>query len=289
MELLNDMALFVEVAKARSFRGAAEIIGVPNSTLSRRVAHLERTIGLRLLHRTTRRIELTEAGLIYFERCRRIVDEARLAHEQLGGMLEQPSGLLRVSFPAEFATGYLLPIISDFAEAYPGITFDFELTERPIDPVSEPFDVVIQLGEPAISHLIARPLARLQPYLYSSPGYLEAREVLKHPSDLVRHACLYWMKDNVLKLGNGTEAAEISVTGRFRLNNVAMIRGLAARNKGIALLPEEVVADEVSQGKLVRVLPQWSGAPMPFFAVTETRLLPAKTQRFIEFLKSRLK
>ena len=97
MELLNDMALFVEVVKARSFRRAAEVIGMPNSTLSRRISGLEKAIGLRLLHRTTRRIELTEAGRLYFERCKRIVDEARLAHEQLGEMLAQPSGVLRLA------------------------------------------------------------------------------------------------------------------------------------------------------------------------------------------------
>jgi DNA-binding transcriptional LysR family regulator len=107
MELLNDMAVFVEVVKARSFRRAAEAIGMPNSTLSRRISGLEKAIGLRLLHRTTRRIELTEAGQLYFERCKRIVDEARLAHEQLGEMLAQPSGVLRVSLPVDFATIYL--------------------------------------------------------------------------------------------------------------------------------------------------------------------------------------
>ncbi|UXT85171.1 LysR family transcriptional regulator [Agrobacterium tumefaciens] len=289
MELLNDMALFVEVAKARSFRGAAEIIGVPNSTLSRRVAHLEKTIGLRLLHRTTRRIELTEAGLIYFERCRRIVDEAKLAHEQLGEMLEQPTGLLRVSFPVEFATGYLVPIIAEFSEKYPGITFDFELTERPVDPVAEPFDVVIQMGEPGTSHLIARPLARLKSFLYASPGYLALRGEPRHPNELGQHECLYWMRDNVWKLTDGKVTVEAKVNGRFRLNSVALIRGLAALDKGIVILPDKVVADELKQGKLQRLLPDWSGAPMPFFAITETRLLPAKTQRFIEFLKTKLK
>src|SRR2546426_11703780 len=104
MALLNDMALFVEVVKVRSFRRAAETIGMPNSTLSRRISALEKAIGLRLLHRTTRRIELTEAGQLYFERSKRIVDEARLAHEQLGEMLAQPSGLLRVSWISEPST-----------------------------------------------------------------------------------------------------------------------------------------------------------------------------------------
>jgi DNA-binding transcriptional LysR family regulator len=102
MELLNDMALFVEVVKARGFRPAAAAVGVPNSTLSRRISGLEKAIGLRLLHRTTRKIELTEAGLIYFERCKRIVDEARLAHEQLGQMLAQPvNQVLRTSSTRE--------------------------------------------------------------------------------------------------------------------------------------------------------------------------------------------
>src|SRR6266568_1007084 len=121
MEMLNDMALFVEVAKARSFRSAAKSLEMPNSTLSRRIGLLEKEIGLRLLNRTTRKIELTEAGQLYFERCKRIVDEARLAHEQLGEMLAQPSGLLRVSLPVDFANTYLAPLVAEFAHRYPGI------------------------------------------------------------------------------------------------------------------------------------------------------------------------
>jgi DNA-binding transcriptional LysR family regulator len=116
MEFLNDMALFVEVVKARSFRRAATILGMPNSTLSRRISLLEKAIGLRLLHRTTRKLELTEAGQVYYERSRHIVEEARLAHEELGDMLAQPSGLLRVSLPVDFSTTYLAPLIAAFAQ-----------------------------------------------------------------------------------------------------------------------------------------------------------------------------
>ena len=113
MEFLNDMALFVEVVKAKGFRSAADTIGMPNSTLSRRISALEKAIGLRLLHRTTRKIELTEAGQIYYERCKRIVDEARLAHEQLGKMLAQPSGVLRTSLPVDFTVAYLAPLVAN--------------------------------------------------------------------------------------------------------------------------------------------------------------------------------
>lgn len=285
MELLNDMALFVEVVKARGFRHAAEAVGMPNSTVSRRISALEKAIGLRLLHRTTRKIELTEAGQIYFERCKRIVDEARLAHEQLGEMLAQPSGMLRASLPVDFANIYLAPFIAEFARRYPGITFDFDLTPRRVDLVSEPFDVAIRMGKPPDSNLIARPLANLPCYLYASPRYLEQSGEPRHPSDLPRHECLVFPKANTWTLHNADESVEVAVGGRFQLNSVGLIRRLASLDLGIAVLPEQIVAEDVALVRLRRILPDWEGSPTPVYAITETRLLPAKTQRFIEFLR----
>ncbi|NTZ64130.1 LysR family transcriptional regulator [Agrobacterium tumefaciens] len=280
------MALFVEVVKARSFRGAAETMGMPNSTLSRRIGLLEKAIGLRLLHRTTRRIELTEAGQIYFERCKRIVDEARLAHEQLGEMLAQPSGMLRVSLPVDFATTFLAPQIAEFARRYPGISFDFDLTPRRVDLVTEPFDVAIRMGDQLDSNLIARPIAVLPRYLYASPRYLELYGEPHEPSDLSGHECLRMRASaNVWTLDRDSEAIEVTVGGRFQLNSIGMMRRLAAFDLGIVMLAEEIVADEMVSGRLRRVLPNWQATPVPVYAVTETRLLPAKTQRFIEFLR----
>lgn len=289
MELLNDMALFVEVVKARSFRKAAETIHVPNSTLSRRISLLEKAIGLRLLHRTTRRIELTEAGQIYYERCRRIVEEARLAHEQLGGILEQPIGMLRVSLPVDFANTYLAPLIAEFAERYPGISFEFDLTPRRVDLVAEPFDVAIRMGEQEPSHMIARPLASLSQHLYASPRYLERHGEPGTPATLADHQCLCMLKTKAWTLSNGTETVETAIGGRFRLNSIGMIRRLASLGMGIANLPEEIVSEELDDNRLQRVLPKWQGSPTPVYAVTETRLIPAKTQRFIEFLRERLR
>lgn len=288
MDFLNDMALYVEVVKAMSFRRAAEATGVPNSTLSRRINALEKAIGLRLLHRTTRKIELTEAGQIYYERCRRIVDEARLAHEQLGEMLAQPSGLLRASLPVDFASIFLAPLIAEFADRYPGIRFEFDLTPRRVDLVAEPFDVAIRMGEPPDSNLIARLLTRLPGRLYASPHYLERSGEPTHPSDLARHECLGFPKNDVWTLHNGGEAVEVNIGGRYVLNSVGLFRRLATLDQGIILLPEEVVAEDLESGRLKHILPQWQGAPVPVYALTETRLLPAKTQRFIEFLRERL-
>ncbi|SPA22091.1 putative transcriptional regulator, LysR family [Cupriavidus taiwanensis] len=288
MELLNDMALFVEVVKAKGFRSAGEAMGMPNSTLSRRISGLEKAIGLRLLHRTTRKIELTEAGQIYFERCKRIVDEARLAHEQLGEMLAQPSGVLRASMPVDFAVTYLAPLIAEFAGLYPGITFDFDLTARRVDLVSEPFDVAIRIGESDSSQLIARALGSLTPYLYASPGYLERSGEPAKPSDLARHECLGILKAGSWTLLDGKRTVTVSVGGRFTLNNIGMIRRLATHDMGVILMPEEIAADDLASGKLQRIMPAWHGTPLPVYAITETRLLPAKTQRFIEFLRERL-
>ncbi|MBP5086009.1 LysR family transcriptional regulator [Pseudomonas chlororaphis] len=290
MELLNDMALFVEVVKARSFRRAAEAMGMPNSTLSRRISGLEKAIGLRLLHRTTRKIELTEAGQLYFDRCKRIVEEARLAHEQLGEMLARPSGLLRASLPVDFATIYLAPLIAEFASRYPGISFDFDLTPRQVDLISEPVDLVIRMGEPPSSNLIARKLASLPRYLYASPAYLERFGEPAHPRELAGHECLRLRspKTDNWTLSRPGETLEVEVGGRFQLNSVGLIRRLATLDLGIAVLAQGIVTEELANGSLRRVMPQWQASPIPVYALTETRLLPAKTQRFIEFLRERL-
>ncbi|MBD8213381.1 LysR family transcriptional regulator [Erwinia persicina] len=290
MELLNDMALFVEVARARSFRKAAEAVGMPNSTLSRRISALEKAIGLRLLHRTTRKIELTEAGQLYYARSKPIVEEARLVHEQLGEMLEQPGGTLRISLPVDFATLYLTPLIADFAAHYPGIRFEFDLTPRRVDLVTEPFDVAIRMGKLEDSGLIARLIGRHSRYLYASPDYIGASGTPATPTDLAAHECLCMTKVPTWHLQQSKSKAEVEVGvhGRFTLNSVGMIRTLALKHQGIALLPEKIVADDLASGQLMRVLPEWKGSAVSIYAVTETRLTPARTQRFIEFLSSRL-
>jgi DNA-binding transcriptional LysR family regulator len=288
---LSDMALFVEVAKAMSFRGAAAAIGVPNSTLSRRVSALEKAIGLRLLHRTTRKIELTEAGRIYFERCKRIVDEARLAHEQLGDMLAQPSGVLRASLPVGFANAFLAPLVAEFASRYPAITFEFDLSPRRADLVTEPVDVAIRMGESRDSTLISRQITQLPRHLYASLRYIEGAGELSHPRDLAAHDCLRLRSEltDIWTLLHSRESVAAPVQGRFLLNDVGMIQRLAILGCGIAMLAEAVAAEDVAHGRLRRVLPEWQAPPIAVYAITETRLLPAKTQLFIEFLRASLR
>lgn len=296
MELLNYMRLFVEVARTKSFRRAADALDMPNSTVSRHIAELEKTVGLRLLNRSTRKVELTEAGEVYFRRCQSIVEEAQIAHESLLEVAERPTGTLRVSMPVDFATGYLAPIIADFAKAYPLITFEFDLSPRHINLQAEPFDLAIRIGPPPTtpSTLVARPIAMLPRYLYASPEYLKNAAPLTHPDDLDRHeVCLV---DSAARLGRvartfyrGDESIDVRIGTRFAMNSVALSRALALRGVGLAVLDNVLALDDVTSGRLVRVLPDWNLAPLQVHAVTETRLLPARARLFIEFLKTRLR
>lgn len=181
-------------------------------------------------------------------------------------------------------------LIAEFARRYPGITFEFDLTPRLVDLVAEPFDVAIRMGEPEDSSLIARQLARLPRYLYASPRYLELSGEPRQPANLAQHECLRFgtAKADMWTLHHEAETIKVAVGGRFLLNSVGMTKRLAALDLGIAMLAEEIVADDLAAGRLRRVLPQWQATPVPVYAITETRLLPAKTQRFIDFLRERL-
>lgn len=289
MDYLNDMALFVEVVKANSFRRAAEAAGVPASTLSRRISALEKRIGLKLLNRTTRRIEMTEAGATYYQRCKSIVDEARVAHEELGDLVAHPSGTLRVSLPVDFATVYLSPLLPEFAELYPGIDFELDLTPRRVDLMTEPFDLAIRVGQPENPNLIARVIARTTARLYAAPDYLARRGAPAHPADLAHHECLSLRKGVRWSMLRDTETHEFEPSGRFHVNSISMMRRLAVQGLGITFLPERILRDDLHSGALVPVLPGWQSPATPIYAVTSTRLVPARTQRFIDFLTRALR
>lgn len=185
---------------------------------------------------------------------------------------------------------YLASIVVAFARRYPGLTFDFDLTPRRVNLVSEPVDVAIRMGELPDSPMIARLLARLSAQLYASPRYLEMAGEPDYPGAMAGHQCLAFPRGRKWTLhSEGGDAVEVEVGGRFQVNSVGMFKRLAALDMGIVMLPREVVAEDLAADLLRRVLPGWRGASTPVYALTETRLLPAKTQRFIEFLQEHLR
>ena len=290
MDIFKNMELFIEVASAGGFRAAADRLGMPNSTVSRRISELERDIGLRLFNRTTRRVELTEAGRLYFERCRQIIDEARLAREELSGMVSQPSGLIRASVPVDFTLVYLSEVLVDFQRLYPGIRLDLDVTPRQSNLISDPVDLTIRIGEPRDPQLIARKMATLKLALFAAPAYLAAQGAPQTPQDLLNHNCLR-VADGPWKLFNNRTGDEdvVAVTGSFKANNIGLLQKMALQGMGVVALTQELVRDDIDAGRLVRLLPEWRPPATTVHALTETRLLPAKVRVFIDFLIHRLK
>ena len=204
-------------------------------------------------------------------------------------MVERPTGTLRVSMPADLATDHLAPIIADFAKMYPLIAFEFDLPPRQVDLQTEPIDLAIRIGPPPMAPLtlVARPIAVLPRYLYASLEYLKSAAPLTHPSDLARHVvCIVEGATRSWEVARtfyrGDESVDMMIGTRFAMNSVTLIRGLV----GLAVLNDMLARDDVTLGRLVRVLPDWSHAPAQVYALTETRLLPARTRLFIDFLSS---
>ena len=291
LSALHDMTLFVEVARTENFSRASRNLGVPGATLSRRIAAMEREFGVRLFDRTTRRVELTEAGRRYFERCAHLVDEARLAQEALRDGAERPSGHICVSMPVDLGVHYIGPLLPDFVRQYPGITFDLDLSPRHADLIGEHLDVALRLGTVKQENLVARRIGSIEQALFASPAYLDLRGRPAQPADLVEHECIVLRGSQghaTWKLQRDGEAAEVAVRGRFMVNNLGLMRLLAERGMGIAVLAPSLVRDVVADGRLAPVLPEWTKPRLPIHAVMSSRLQPASVKALLDFLASLL-
>ncbi|GAB2889929.1 LysR family transcriptional regulator [Paralcaligenes sp. KSB-10] len=288
---LDDIALFVEVAKRKSFSRAAEALEMPVSTLSRRINELERIIAVRLLNRSTRKIELTEAGSVYFERCQHIVAEARIAHEQLLEVAQQPKGRLRISMPTSFSVSFMPAILRGFCELYPDIECEIDLGISPIDLLADSFDIVFRFGAQPDSGVISRRISNVAVCLYASSAYLARHGTPAVPADLAQHQCLRssaGREGSTWVLTSGSKVEEVTVSGRLAINNIGMLQRMTTQGMGIAPLPNHCsVATDLAE-RLQRVLPEWEFKPIPLMALFPSRMMPVKVRAFIEYLQARL-
>lgn len=289
MDLFKNMDLFIEVARAGGFRRAAEALGLPNSTVSRRIAELESEVGVRLFARTTRKVELTEAGRVYFDRCWRIVEEAKRAREELSGGKEKPAGIIRASLPVDLAMLRLGAIMAEFVGLYPDVRFKLDLSPRRTDLISEPIDLAIRVGAPTEPNLIARKIGDFDGGLFASPHYLATRGAPARPEDLADHDCLRVNERPWTLNGRKTkESVVVAVDGPFVANNPGLLRSLALRDLGVIQSSREFAIDDLTQGRLMPVLEDWAPPPFSVYAITESRLLPLRVRRFIEFMSARM-
>lgn len=295
MQLLRDMALFVEVVRTRSFTTAAANLDMPASTLSRRIAGLEHSLGLTLLARTTRRVDVTDAGADYFARSAHLVEEARVAHEQIRRGAAIATGTLRLSCTPDFSAFYLPPLLEAFTRQHPSVNVELDLSPRLVDLYSEQLDAAVRIGSLPDSGLVARRLGTLSRGLFASPAYLNNAGMPASPQDLAAHMCVRLQSGDTgrawhLSTGrpNDNEPLRVEVGGRFVAGSVSMVRELVLRGAGIGAIDRLIVREDVEQGRLVHVLPDWAMAPSPVHLLTVSRFAPARVRLFGDLLAERL-
>jgi DNA-binding transcriptional LysR family regulator len=289
MQLLRDIALFVEVVNTKSFTMAAAHLGIPASTLSRRISGLERQIGLHLLNRTTRKVNVTEAGAAYYAKCAHLVEEARIAHEDLLDNHTQAKGTLRLSCSADFANHYLPDVLIQYTQRYPQVTVELDLTSRLVDLVAENFDAALRFGKLPDSGLVAKTIAQIQPILVAASSYLQNAPALTGPEQLAQHMCIRMNSRDSgsrWKLINRRSGAiqVIPVQGHFAIASISLNKKLALQGGGIAAIDQVLVQKEMDTGQLVQVLPQWKLLPVDLHLLTPSRLMPARVRLFGEML-----
>ncbi len=290
----NDLLIFARVADAGSFSRAAERMGLPKSTVSRRISLLEEQLGERLMLRTTRRLTLTEFGQQLLEHAQLVAAEVDAVKALSEYRQERPSGRLRVSMPSDVATILLTDMLAAFITLHPAVSLELDLSPRRVDLFAENFDLAIRMGSlPDDASLAARRIAVFPSGLYASPGYLAEHGEPATPADLAQH-------DGLNLLGRNGEAVEWTlICGDQRwqgspprgaiANSPELLINLARASAGITAVPEYFAAPSVRRGELRRVLPQWQlPAHSAWVVFPGRRLMPAKTRAFIDMLEAAL-
>jgi DNA-binding transcriptional LysR family regulator len=290
----NDLLIFARVADAGSFSRAAERLGLPKSTVSRRITQLEERLGERLMLRTTRRLSLTEFGRQLLEHARQVAAEVDAVKALSEHRQARPSGRLRVSMPSDFATLLLTDMLAAFVALHPGVSLELDLSPRRVDLLGENFDLAVRMGDlPDDTLLAARRIAVFSRGLYAAPAYLAERGEPATPEELLQHDALHLARRDgeaaPWTLGRGELQWQGTPPGRFAANSPELLIGIAGAGGGIAAVPDVFAAPSVRRGALRRILPEWCLPQSVAWAVFPgRRLMPAKTRAFIDMLEAAL-
>lgn len=291
MDRLQAMQLFVRVVDSGSYTAAAEQMEISRALASKLIQALEEQLGVRLLHRTTRRLSLTEAGESYYQRASEILAQLAEAEAEAAELQAEPRGRLRVSAPMSFAVRHVGGLLAEFQHRFPRIELELNLNDRQVDLVEEGFDLAIRIARLADSSLVARRLAPARLAVVASPAYLERHGTPATPADLARHNCLIYTltpRPGEWVFMHGEERVAVHVHGNLRVNNGDVIARAAVDGGGIALSPTFMIGDELRSGSLVPLLVDWQMPEPGIYAIYPPgRALPAKTRSLIDFLAER--
>ena len=291
MEDLQRMAIFAAVVEAKGFSEAARRLGMSKSLVSKQVARLEKSVGARLLHRTTRSMSLTEAGAAFYEHCARIVEEQEQALAAVSRLHSGPRGQLRISAPVAFGTVHIAPALPEFLDRYREVRIDMAIADRFVDLAEEGFDMAVRISAEPGPNLVARRLAPVNRKLCATPAYFKRHGIPRTPADLARHNCLTYTHSepgDVWHLRGPDGDIDVRVTGNLRLNDDEALSAAVLGGLGVALLPTFLVGRDLQAGRLRAVLSNYVPAERHIHAVwLPNRHLPAKVRAFVDFLRER--
>ncbi|MEE3635092.1 LysR substrate-binding domain-containing protein [Pseudomonas sp. AL 58] len=290
MNQVSELAFFAQLIKMGSLAATARELNLTPPAVSKRLAHLEQRLGVRLLNRTTRSISLTAEGELYLINAQRILGEIEEMERQVSSSRAEPKGLLRVNAPLGFGRTHVGPAISSFLRRYPEVEVQLHLSDRPINLPDDAIDVAIRFGELPDSRLIARKIASNRRRLCAAPAYLEAFGCPEMPKDLMQHNCIVLRQNDaafgIWRLSRGKQTESVKVRGSLSTNDGEVALNWALDGHGILMRAEWNLANHLRAGRLVEVLGDYETPPADIYAVYLERLnLSAKVSFFIEHLR----
>lgn len=281
---LQDMALFALVAECGSFTGAAKKAGLPKSSVSQRISQLEQALGLRLINRTTRQLNLTFAGERYLVHCQEMMQASERANVAIERLRDNPSGRLRITSPAGIGATLLARLNAAFQQEYPDVTLEVSVSDEVRDIVLEGYDVALRTGQPQDSSLIGRRIGYCERLLVASKGYLEQYEAITHPQQLAEHRCIAHRAWSEWLLNRGEEYYRWLLPSTHMTDNLVYARECALGDAGITLLPRFLTQEILPGGGLVQVLPDWQVEGNELWLVYPSRKLNSPAvARFIDY------
>jgi DNA-binding transcriptional LysR family regulator len=295
MNTLEAMQVFVRVAEQASFTRAAESLGLLKATVSVAVQQLESAVGTRLLHRTTRKVQMTLDGQLYYERCKELLSEV----DNLQSMFQQSGqtlrGRLRVDMPSGLARLYVIPRLPEFLKRHPQVEFELSTTDRLVDPIQEGFDCVLRVGAPRDPQLVVRPLGRLTFINCASPDYLRRRGTPETLGDLATHDLIHYVttlgtKSMGFEYPDGGQYRYLPMSGPIVVNSSDAYHATCVAGLGLTQEPEIGVREQLARGELVEVLPQYRPEPMPVSLLyAHRRNLPRRVRVFMDWVADTLR
>jgi DNA-binding transcriptional LysR family regulator len=291
-EVVRGMMALVAIADSSSFAGAAQQLGLTASAVSKLVARMEARLKVRLLHRTTRRVRLSEYGLLYCERARRVLEELDVSERELQHLDPDPKGTLSVTAPVVLGRARVLPVVLAFQRRHPHVRVLFDATDRVVDLIQERVDVAVRTVAEPPPTMVARKIDDDVRLLCASPSYVQERGAPRTPGELARHDCLPCRVHGEaapwrFKASNGAPAKSFTVDGRLQLSDSHAIREAALAGLGIADLPSYLVAEDLAAGRLVRVLEAYPRVVRGIYVLyAPSPFTPSKVRLFVEALRA---